>query len=55
MWLEKVVAFVWTGWGCDESAVKVDAPGLEELLLEPLIMIFGLEGDCTEIGIKVSS
>lgn len=55
MWLEKVVAFVWTGWGYDESAVKVDAPGFEELLLEPLVMIFGLEGDCTEIGIKVSS
>jgi hypothetical protein len=28
---------------------------LEEPLLEPLVTIFGLEGDCTEIGIKVSS
>lgn len=54
MWLEKVVAFVWTGWGCDERAVKVDAPGFE-VLFEPLIMMFGLDGDCTEIGINVSS
>jgi hypothetical protein len=60
-WLEKVVALVWIGCGCGVRAVYVEALGFEPpnedtpLVAVPFDRIVGVDGDWTEMGIKVSS
>lgn len=60
-WFEKVVALVWIGCGWGVRAVYVEATGFEPLIEDmpfvtpPFDRIVGVDGDWTEMGIKVSS